>query len=374
VKLSHRIASGAVVLAATLAYSAPAAPALPPPGDGDPPQHCPPGYHMKDDVCVKDPTPPPPPPENSPLVHIDVSRQTTDLSAVHVRGYATDADSPTAALTVRLSIDGVVQRAVIANKPLPPVATQGVAPPPPVYGDLHGFDEFLPAAKAAQKICVTAVNVGATGSDTTECQTIDQVQEFVGYSIDYDLTRAQILHSELRTLDTVTNINATNVQQTTTVSGSQKDTETHGWDTTFTVTAWAEFSVKIPLIHETKFHLEGSCAWKQNGSESSEQTFSWEQPVIVPTKSKVVARIAVTDTTISVPYTLSGDYLYRSGTSVAGAIGGTFSGTSGHDLQVSLTQYNLDGTPAARAVAQPQPASLLPDGSSDYNGPCPNKL
>jgi hypothetical protein len=374
-KLSHRIASGAAVLAVTLAGSAPAAPALPPPGDGgDPPLHCPPGYHMKDDVCVKNPTPPPPPPENSPVVHIDVSRQTTDLSAVHVRGYATDADSPTAALTVRLSIDGVVQRAVIANKPLPPVATQGIAPPPPVYGDLHGFDEFLAAAKTAQTVCVTAVNVGATGSDTTECQTIDQVQEFVGYNLDYDLTRVQILHSELRTLDTVTNINSTNVQQTTTVSGSQKDTESHGWETHFILKAWAEFKVKIPLIHETTFHLEGSCEWIQNGSQSSEQDFSWEQPVIVPTKSKVVARIAVTDTTISVPYTLSGQYIYRSGATVSGAIDGTFSGTSGHDLQVSLTQYNLDGTPAARAVAQPQPTSLLPAASSGHNGPCPDTL
>ena len=356
-KPSHRIANAAVVLVAALACAAPAALALPP-GDDDPPPHCPPGYHMEDDVCVKNATPPPPPPENSPVVHIDLSRQTTDLSAVHVVGYATDADSPTAALTVRLSVDGVVQRAVIANKPLPPVATQVYASLPPGYGDLHGFDEFLPAAKTAQQVCVTAVNVGPTGSDRTACKTIDQVQEFVGYDLGYDLARVQILHSELKTLDTVTNINSTNVQQSTTISGSKTDTETHGWETTFSLKATAEFTVKIPLVHETKVTLEGSYAWTKNGSDTTEQVFSWEQPVIVPAKSKVVAKVAVTDTTISVPYTLSGEYVYRSGASVAGAISGTFSGIAGHDLQVSLTQYNLDGTPAARPVAQPKPTLL----------------
>jgi hypothetical protein len=367
---SHRIATAAAVIGATLAYWAPAAPALPPPGD-DPPVHCPPGYHMVDDVCVKIPPPPPPPPENSPVVHIDLSRQTTDLGAVHVVGYTTDADSPTAALTVRLSVDGVVQRAVIANKPLPPVATQGFASPPPVYGDLHGFDEFLPAAKAAQNVCATALNVGATGSDTTVCKTIDQVQEFVGYSLSYDLAHVQILHSQLRTLDTVTNVNATNVQQSTTVSGSQTDTETHGWETTFTLKATAKFSVGIPLIHKTEFTIEGSCAWKKNESESHQQVFAWQQPVIVPAKSKVEAKVAVTDTSISVPYTLSGQYLYRSGATVAGAIGGTFNGTAGHDLEVSLTQYNLDGTPAAHAVVQPKPTSLISDSPAAFVDACP---
>jgi hypothetical protein len=80
--------------------------------------------------------------------------------------------------------------------------------------------------------------------------------------------------------------------------------------------------------------------------------------VIVPAKSNVVAKVAVTDTTISVPYTLCGAYVYRSGASLAGAISGTFSGIAGHDLEVSLTQYNLDGTPAASPIGQPKAGSL----------------
>jgi hypothetical protein len=46
-----------------------------------------------------------------------------------------------------------------------------------------------------------------------------------------------------------------------------------------------------------------------------------------------------------------GDYVYRSGSSVAGTNGGTFA-----DGQ--LTQFNLDGSPAAKPVQQPH-ATLL---------------
>ena len=41
-----------------------------------------------------------------------------------------------------------------------------------------------------------------------------------------------------------------------------------------------------------------------------------------------------------------------------GTSGGVFTGVNGHDLDVTLTQFNLDGTPAARPVDQP-PAALL---------------
>jgi hypothetical protein len=62
----------------------------------------------------------------------------------------------------------------------------------------------------------------------------------------------------------------------------------------------------------------------------------------------------VTLSTLTVPYTLSGDYVYRSDARAAGTVTGTYSGVVSHDLEVKLAQFNLDGTPAARPVPQAQ--------------------
>ena len=43
---------------------------------------------------------------------------------------------------------------------------------------------------------------------------------------------------------------------------------------------------------------------------------------------------------------------------MAGRVGGMYAGTEGHDLQVRLQEFNLDGYPAAKPAPQPQ-ARLL---------------
>ena len=126
------------------------------------------------------------------------------------------------------------------------------------------------------------------------------------------------------------------MQQSTTISGEKTVTETHGWKDTYGVKVTMSGSVGIPLISDFKVSVEGSASWEQNGSTSTTRKFAWSQPVIVPAKSKVVATVAVTETTLSVPYTLSGSFVYGSGARVSGVVGGTFSGVNSHDLQVTL--------------------------------------
>jgi len=356
VKLSHRITLGAVALAALASTALPAL-ALPPPGD-DPPLRCPPGYHKEGDFCVKTL---PAPPQNSPVVSLDLVRQTTDRTGIHVAGKASDADQPQTALTVRIRVDGVQVKTVTANLPDPPVATQYLATIPPTTPTGHRYDLVVPAAATAQTVCVTAVNVGSSGSDTTACKTVDAVVEFAGRSISYDLDRLQITALSLDELDRVTNTNQTTVQQSTTVKGEKTVTNKNGWEDTQGVKVTTDVKVGVPILAEGKVTVEGSFTWQQNGEDSTETKFAWEQPVLVPAKSKVVATVAVTKTTLVVPYTLSGDYVYSSGARVAGTNGGTFTGVNSHDLEVTLRQFNLDGTPAARPVQQPK-ASLLKAG------------
>jgi hypothetical protein len=343
---AHRIAIATVLSTAALAATASAALALPPPG-GDP-IGCPTGFHRVGDTCVRNPV------YHSPAVSLTLARQTTDLTGIPVTGSATDADQASAALTVKISVDGALVQTVTANQPDPQVATPyaaGVTPPG------HSFDVIVPASQGAQNLCVTAVSVGG-GSDTTRCTPVDSVREFDGYSISYDLAHLQITDTSLDELDKVSNTNNTAVQQSTTISGTKTVSDVQGWSNTYGLTVSVSAKVGIPLIGDTTVTVGGSASWVKNGSTTTTNTFTWSQPVLVPAHSRVDATVAVTKSTLTVPYTLSGYYVYNSGAAVAGTNSGTYTGVNSHDLQVTLTQLNLDGTLAAKPVAQPK-ATLL---------------
>ncbi|MEV4703992.1 ETX/MTX2 family pore-forming toxin [Actinoplanes sp. NPDC049316] len=152
------------------------------------------------------------------------------------------------------------------------------------------------------------------------------------------------------------------MQQSTEISGSKVATDSQGWsDTTgIKVSVSTSFKTGIPILAEGKINLtaEGSYSYTQNGSTQRSQTFSWRQPVIVPARSVVEATVTVTHGTITVPYSLSGDFLYRSGGRAGGTLGGLFAGGNSEHLAVNLKQYNLDGSPAFAPVKQPKAAML----------------
>jgi hypothetical protein len=346
--------SAAAVIAAVFASTAPAALALPP-GDGDPIITCPPGYVLEDGICVKLP---PPPPSNSPVVTVNTARQTTNQAAVRVAGRATDADQPATPLTVRISVDGKLVTTVTANQPDPPVASPYYATVPPPVLPGHSFDVTVPAPANAQQVCVTAVNVGATGHDTTACAQVDRVLEFRANTLTYDFANLKLTDEDPLTLDRVTNTNNTSVQQSTTVSGEKTVANTHTWSITAGTKVTFSGSAGIPLVSEGKVSLELSLSVSFNTSETTTTKFAWSQPVLVPPHSQVVATIGVAETKLTVPYALVGNYVYASGFLAPGSKGGTFTGVNGHDLEVRLDQFNLDGTPAAQPVQQPQPALL----------------
>jgi hypothetical protein len=341
-----RAAATAAVLAAVLGPAASVAGAIPPPDPNDPPIHCPRGYVLVDGDCVKlPPPPPPPPPAISPKVTVDLALQTTGQNAVRVVGWTTDAEQPTTPLTIRISVDGTVVRELSANLPRPDVGP-------------HGYDETVAAPDNVQQVCVTALNVGPTGHATIACQNVDNVVEFQARDIVYDIDHLQITSASPMSLDTVTNTNSTTVQQSTTISGSEAVEESHKWETAKQLKVTASASFKIPFFTSTSVSIEGQMTWTQGGTTTTTHTFSWQQPVLVPAKSKVVATVGVTKTAFNVPFTLTGDYLYESGFLTPGTDGGMFTGVNGHDLDVTLKQFNLDGTPAAVPVAQPA-ATLL---------------
>lgn len=305
------------------------------------------------------PNPPPacdPKPQPvAPDLRLEGAQQTTSRSAVRVWGWTVDDDKPTTSLTVQFTIDGASAGSTVANQ-----TRTDVPAAHPGAGSAHGYDVTLPASAAGHNVCVIALNVGG-GTNAKSCRQMDDITGFEANSISYDVAHAIISSPSLDQLDRVTNRNDTSVQQSTQISGSKTITQTEGWSQTtgVKVTVSTTFETGIPIIAhgQIKVSVEGSYSYTDNGSVARAQTFAWQQPVIVPPKSIVEATVTITHSTVTVPYTLTGNYVYRSGARAAGTLGGTFSGASSDDLQVALTQYNLDGT---RAVAPaPQPAALL---------------
>ncbi|WP_327022900.1 ETX/MTX2 family pore-forming toxin [Micromonospora sp. NBC_01739] len=302
------------------------------------------------------PEDPPPPPSHVPVLAFDGAQQTVTRDGVNIWGWTADDDAPTTPLTVNIHIDGTLARSMVANQHRPDVAAVY-----PRFGAAHGFQVVLPASAAGHNVCVTAISVGG-GANKQVCRQMDDIVEFMAYDIDYDLSRAQLVGTSLQQLDKVTNRNDTTLQQSTEISGTKSVTETEGWSDTAGVRVSVSTSLKagFPIFAEGKVTVsaEGSFSFTQNGSTSRTRSVSWRQPVLVPARSIVEATVTVTHANIRVPYSLSGDFIYRSGARAAGTVGGMFAGGNSENVQVNLKQYNLDGTPAAAPAAQPK-ATLL---------------
>lgn len=303
-------------------------------------------------ICDPTPPPPPPPPSISPTGNLDLARQTTDRTGIRVVGWAADGDAPTSPLSVRIDVDGSAVQTVTANASRPDVGAVY-----PKFGSSHGYDVTVPAVPTASRVCVTALNVGS-GSNRSWCLNVDQVVQFDAYNATYDTAHATIESSQLEQLDKVRNTNYTSVQQSTEISGSKTVTDTHGWSTSIGIKVTAMTKVSWFGLAEGALTVEGSANFTWNGTHSEARTFAWRQPVLVPARSRVDATVAITRSVLKVPFTFVGDYVYASGARAAGTVAGLYTGISSHDLEVTLTQFNLDGIRSLHPVDQPEPRLL----------------
>jgi hypothetical protein len=304
-------------------------------------------------TCGGDPVPPPTPRPvvNNPFGSLDGAQQTTSLNAVHVTGWAADADAASASLTVRITVDGTVVTSATANSYRPDVANAYAG-----YGAYHGYDVVVPASNAAHSICVIAVNVGSGQDKTLGCRTEDTVTGFTGSTFVYDTAHALITGTTLDELDHLSQSNYTTVTQSTEMDGSRTLTDTSGWTDTQGVKVTVSAGVSVGAIFvDSKMNVsvEGSLTFAQNGSSAVAQQFSWRQPIVVPAHSRVDADVAVSRSTVTVPYTISGNFQYVSGASVPGSVSGTYNGISSHDLIATTHQYDLNGNPMLGAAQQP---------------------
>jgi hypothetical protein len=140
-----------------------------------------------------------------------------------------------------------------------------------------------------------------------------------------------------------------NVPGAITIHETRKVQETRGWSNSLrvAVTAGVELSVGVPLVGEGKVSLsttvENTYTW--NGSSTLEREWGFSFEITPPLNTSVVAEVVVTMGKITVPYTMTGVFTYKSGKKYRGAVTGNYTGTNSYDLQVSTTALSGEAVP-----------------------------
>lgn len=192
--------------------------------------------------------------------------------------------------------------------------------------------------------------VSPDGTDTIGWtnNTTDPVADVVSISsIDYDVPNAVISNSTPEGLFSQTVTNNTSEPQSSTITGSKTVTLTSGWSDSLAVKVGVSttFSAGIPVVAQGKVtvSVDVTNTYTWNGSSSTSQTFGFNVPVQVPAGGKTQVLIAATQSTITVPYMLTGQFTLQSGTQVQGTVHGMYTGTDSHDLQVTFVSDPSDG-------------------------------
>jgi hypothetical protein len=175
-------------------------------------------------------------------------------------------------------------------------------------------------------------------------QATDPVVDVEISSITYDFTNVVRVHDGISTLYRQAVTNQTAQPQTSFITGSEAVTETSGWASSFAVKAGASTTFKggVPLVGEASVTLSVDLTYTYtwNGSVSRARTWGFNTPVTVPPHSAANCLVAVGTSTISVPYTLTGTFILKSGARIPGSLRGTYTGTNSHDLEVTFIAQN----------------------------------
>jgi FG-GAP-like repeat/Clostridium epsilon toxin ETX/Bacillus mosquitocidal toxin MTX2 len=181
----------------------------------------------------------------------------------------------------------------------------------------------------------------------------DPLTDFEISSIEYHLDQSQILTSTPDVEWTEELVNDSGQTQSTTYVHTAQITNTSGWSDTLTIHVGVQTQVHvgIPVFigGNVTMSVDVTNAYTWNGSVSYVTTDTITQPVNEAPHSHYQVRVMYTHTTISVPYVLHGNYVYKSGKKAQGKVNGVYTGVNGHDLQVQIS----DKTPVISGTESP---------------------
>jgi hypothetical protein len=189
------------------------------------------------------------------------------------------------------------------------------------------------------------------GGTHAHTHTTDPVVDCVDITaIEYHVDKAKVLSNGAAELYRTVVTNNSDQAQSSAMTGSESVSETKGWSDSLgvKVAAKTNFKCGVPLLAEGKVEVsvEVSNTYTWNGSTTTTKTWGFNVPVVVPPRQTIVGLISVKVSTITVPYTMHGTVVLKSGTKLPGQWAGVYTGNNSHDLAVTFVKQD----PATNAI------------------------
>ncbi len=144
------------------------------------------------------------------------------------------------------------------------------------------------------------------------------------------------------------------------MSNSKSVQETSEWSDALgaKVGVKSEYSCGIPLLAEdnVEVSVEVSNTYTWSGQNTRTRTWSWNFPVHVPPYHVIEASMLVTNSTLSVPFVLTGTPAHNPITRLPKAkLSGTYTGANSHGLTVTYKQLK---PPTSMGAKTPKPLKV----------------
>jgi len=188
---------------------------------------------------------------------------------------------------------------------------------------------------------------------------MDPVVEYDMSKITYDLKAAKILGSKPATVLTLEAKNTSDNEQTPMISGTYTLSRTSGWSNALAVKVGIKVSGKtgVPFVAEGAVELssETQNTYTWNGSETETQSYTFSAPLKLKPHEHGKVILTATNTHISVPYSGTGELVFKSGRRCSRRVEGIYEGQNGHSVQAEYTSGNMEARPLPlTAIRVPQ--------------------
>jgi hypothetical protein len=201
-------------------------------------------------------------------------------------------------------------------------------------------DTFLASVDDDGRLCLHVQAEGQPASTRKQLWNANDGDPMVGFDlskITYDLAAAKFLSKDPVTCVTLDAENPTDRPQTPTVTGTFSMSKTSGWSNALAVKVGIKVTAKVgvPVVADTSVEVSSEVqnTYTWNGATSETVTYSFSAPLSLGPGERGKVTITAVNTTISVPYSGTGEIVFRSGDRWSRTIDGVYEGRNGHSVK-----------------------------------------